>query len=134
MSANGNVTVRIVDGPLPASSPWMAEGAGAVCCFEGVVRGEEDGRAIAGLSYQTYDPMAERQLQRLADQAMARFSLLGLRVEHSRGFVPAGGCSLRLRVASRHRKQALAAMDWFIDALKRDVPIWKRVGSKEAAA
>jgi molybdopterin synthase catalytic subunit len=39
--------------------------------------------------------------------------------------VPVGACSLRLLVAAAHRKPALKAMDEFIDALKRDIPIWK---------
>lgn len=121
--------VTIIDGPLGQADradrrDFTAE-AGAVVCFEGVVRPTEDGRAIAGLTYQTYDPMAQRQLQRLADEASERFDLLGVAARHSRGFVPAGGCSFHLCVAAAHRKAALAAMDWFIDQMKRDAPIWK---------
>lgn len=121
-----NADVFIIDGSLaePRVQALTAE-AGAVLHFEGVVRPTEDDRVIAGLTYQTYDPMAERQLRQLAYQAIERFGLLAVAAEHSRGFVPAGGCSFRLRVAAAHRKAALAAMDWFIDQMKRDVPIWK---------
>jgi molybdopterin synthase catalytic subunit len=120
----------ITDGPLPEPcGPVFTAGAGAdagaVLRFEGVVRSTEDGRAIEGLTYQTYDPMAQRQLLQLAQQATEQFSLLAVVVEHSRGFVPAGQCSFRLWIAAGHRKPSLAAMDWFIDQMKRDVPIWK---------
>ncbi len=121
-----SVQVSIVEGPLPAEPPTRVEGAGAVLSFEGVVRPTEAEEPIAGLTYETYDPMAAQQLQRLGRAAVGRFGLLALSVEHSRGWVPNFACSFRLQVASAHRKEALAAMDWFIDRMKQDVPIWKR--------
>ncbi|MCC6581732.1 MAG: molybdenum cofactor biosynthesis protein MoaE [Phycisphaeraceae bacterium] len=120
------ITVRIHDGPLAAAERWSVEGAGAVVCFDGIVRPTEAGQPIAGLSYETYDPMAERELARLALEAIERFGLLAVKVEHSRGQVDHGACSFRLRIASSHRKEALAAADWFIDRMKQQVPIWKK--------
>lgn len=125
--------VDIYDGPLPSPGRWEVDRAGAMLCFDGVVRPLEDGQPIAGLHYQTYDPMAQRELQRLADQTLEQFDLLAIRVEHSRGFVPSGACSFRLRVASAHRQEALRAMDWFIDEMKAHVPIWKRPAWAEAS-
>lgn len=93
--------------------------------FEGVVRPVEQEVPIRGLRYDTYDPMAERELERLAREAVSRFDLLAVRVEHSRGFVPNFACSFRLRIASAHRKQGLTAADWYIDQMKQAVPIWK---------
>lgn len=121
-----NVTVQITNGAL--SSPpraFEAAACGAVVCFEGIVRPSEDGRMITGLEYTMYDPMAEKQLRRLAEEAINRFGLLAAGVEHSRGFVPVSAISFRLQIASSHRKEAIAAMGWYIDALKKDVPIWK---------
>jgi len=120
-----SVCVRIHDGPLPTATPWAVDGAGALIGFEGVVRPSEAGRPIAGLRYETYDPMAEKELRRLAGEAMQRFDILAVRVEHSRGFVANHACSFRLRIASAHRKAGLAAMDWYIDRMKQAVPIWK---------
>lgn len=94
--------VSILDGPLAASSPG-AYGGGAVICFEGVVRPTEDGRPVEALDYEVYEPMAQHTLEQLAGQAVSRFGLLVVEVEHSRGRVPAGACSFRLRVTSSHR-------------------------------
>jgi len=131
------VSVRITDGPLPPREiEDVLENAGALLWFEGIIRDHENGRAIAGLQYQTYDPMAEKQLCRLGESAIEQFGVLGVAVEHSRGYVGVGACSFRLRIASPHRKEGLAAMDWFIDEMKRDVPIWKSpvfAGSQEAS-
>ena len=120
-----NVTVQLHDGPIIAPIERTNAGAGAVVMFEGIVRMREQGRGISALDYHVYDPMAERELKRLADLITREFDLLAVTVMHSRGIVSVGQCSFRLVVAARHRKPALAAMDWFIDALKRDVPIWK---------
>lgn len=120
------VTVSIVDGPLPPAATRPASGAGAVALFEGVARPLEAEAPIEALEYEVYQPMAERRLLRLGEELMDRFTLLEMRVEHSRGVVGAGERSFRLIVCAPHRKEALAAMDEFIDRMKRDVPIWKR--------
>lgn len=110
--------------PMP-SHGWP--GAGAVLCFEGVIRPEEGDRRIDAIEYEVYRPMAERVLESLARQAKEAHGLLAVRVWHSEGRVPVGACSFRLEVASAHRAEGLAAMGWFIDAMKRDAPIWKRI-------
>jgi molybdopterin synthase catalytic subunit len=121
-----SVRVRIVDGPLPASArETPTEGAGAVVEFEGIVREREGNAAIRALDYSTYDPMALRQLTTLAGDIARKHGLLTLHADHSRGRVPVGACSFRLGVHAAHRKEALAAINEFIDRLKRDVPIWK---------
>jgi molybdopterin synthase catalytic subunit len=121
-----SIQVHIVDGALGETAPWRIEGAGAVLCFEGIVRPTEDGQPIAALDYEVYEPMASKVLAQIAEDLAASHGLLAVRVEHSRGRVGAGRCSFRLCVASIHRKEGLDAMDRFIDRLKRDVPIWKR--------
>ncbi len=126
--------ITIQNGPLEKAEPWSVQGAGAVLCFEGIIRPFEAGQPIAGLTYETYDPMTEQELKRLAEEAIERFGLLALKVEHSRGMVLNFACSFRLRVASAHRKEALAAMDWFIDRMKQQVPIWKRPVWKETVS
>lgn len=122
-----SIEVRIVEGEVPARAAGRpGPGVGSVIVFEGCVRGEERGRAIRGLAYEVYEVMAERELERLAREALARHGLTALRVWHSRGFVAVAGCSLRVEVDSPHRMEGLRALQEFIDALKRDVPIWKR--------
>ncbi|MCL4743343.1 MAG: molybdenum cofactor biosynthesis protein MoaE [Phycisphaerales bacterium] len=121
------VDVRICDGPLGTHHPNAPSvGGGAVIVFEGVVRPTENGHPIAGLHYETYEPMAQRQMHALATDLAQHLGLLRVSVEHSRGFVPVGGCSFRLVIVSPHRREAIEAVDRFIDRLKQDVPIWKR--------
>lgn len=125
--STSSIVVTFHQGALPAATSWQADGAGAAVTFEGIVRPGENGQAIAGLVYEAYQPMATNQLRKLATQVMAEHQLLALQVEHSEGEVVAGACSFRLRVAAMHRGPALAAMAQFIDRMKQQVPIWKKV-------
>lgn len=127
-----SVHVSIIDGVLPAARAALAgpaappDGAvGGFLVFEGIARALEDDRTLAALEYEAYEPMAREELRRLSEDVLAKHGLLALLVEHSRGRVAVGKCSFRLAIWSRHRKEALAAMDEFIDRMKRDVPIWK---------
>ena len=125
-----NITVCIQEGPLPAGQPaWPGRedvgAAGAIVCFEGVVRADENGRPITALDYEVYEPMATRELQRSAEDVARSCRLLAVSVVHSRGRVPVGQCAFRLQVVGTHRAEALRAVAEFIDRLKRDVPIWK---------
>jgi molybdopterin synthase catalytic subunit len=119
------INVSISEGALEPATPLHVTEAGAVICFEGVVRGREDGRLLEALLYETYDPMTLRELKSLALDVGAKHDLLGIHVQHSRGSVPAGQVSFRLQIASKHRAEAIASMDEFINRLKREVPLWK---------
>jgi len=120
------VSVAIVDGPLPEPDAWRPVDAGAIVVFEGVVRPREAGRRLAALWYEDYEPMTRQELEKLAEEVFDARVLLGLRLEHSRGRVPVGGCSFRLRIASEHRQAALLATAELIDRMKQHVPLWKR--------
>ncbi len=126
------VHVSIVDGPISRRGdvflhePPLNDGSpGAVLRFEGLVRRFENDRPVAGLHYETYDPMTERELAALATDIVARHRLTSISVVHSRGHVPVGGVSFALSVAAPHRAEAIVALAEFIDRMKRDVPIWK---------
>ncbi len=122
-----NVSVQISDGPLQAARvPQAGNGVGAVILFEGIVRVEEDGKPLAALDYEAYEPMASKMLHRIGTEVCEKFGVSSMCIEHSRGRVAPGQCSFRLRIESPHRKEGLAAADEFIDRMKKDVPIWKK--------
>lgn len=125
--SEGSRAARDADGPL---TPGVV---GAGLRFEGIVRRAEASEAHGGeerdlraLDYQTYDPMAERELRALARLIAEQHGLSSLVVLHSRGRVAVGEVSFVLIVESPHRAEAIAALSEFIDRLKQDVPIWKR--------
>lgn len=99
---------------------------GAAVVFEGVVRDNSRGRRTVYLDYEAYEDMAVKQMEELAEQALARFPIRDVAILHRLGRLEIGETSVLIVVASAHRAAAFDASRWLIDTLKRTVPIWKK--------
>ncbi|MGC1479709.1 MAG: molybdenum cofactor biosynthesis protein MoaE [Chthoniobacterales bacterium] len=110
---------------VPTLSADPAPATGARLDFLGIVRPTENGRPLAAIDYSYHPSLAGRELQRIADEAIATYPLTGLRLIHRVGRVPAGVASLFVRVDTAHRSPAYEASRWIIEQLKLRTPIWK---------
>ncbi len=99
---------------------------GAVVVFEGIVRNNTRGRRTLYLDYESYEEMALKQMELLAEKALAEFKVRDVRIVHRLGRLLIGETSVLIVVASEHRAAAFDACRWLIDTLKRTVPIWKK--------
>jgi molybdopterin synthase catalytic subunit len=99
---------------------------GASIIFVGTVRDVNDGRAVSGIEYTTYETMAVRELEAIVAEAASRFGTTDVVVEHRVGRLGLGEASVVIAVAHPHRAQAYDASRFIIEELKRRVPIWKR--------
>jgi molybdopterin synthase catalytic subunit len=99
---------------------------GAVVIFEGIVRNHSRGRGTLFLEYEAYEPMASKELEKLAAEAGNRFSVREVVVVHRLGHLEIGETSVLIAVAAAHRGPAFEACRWVIDSLKQTVPIWKK--------
>jgi molybdenum cofactor biosynthesis protein MoaC/molybdopterin converting factor subunit 1 len=94
--------------------------AGAIVSFEGVTRD------VPQLDYDAYAEMAREHLQRILVDVAARHAVLAAAVEHRLGTVALGEPSVIVCVSAAHRAEAFAGAREVIDAIKAQVPIWKR--------
>ena len=120
------VKVEIIKGPIfpfPADNERTDEGAELT--FNGRVRSIEDDKEITDLEYEQYDGMAEKELKIIAEETINKFSIHDLFCKHRVGKVKVGEVSLHVVIWSKHRKEGLDAMTYFISEIKRNVPIWK---------
>jgi molybdopterin synthase catalytic subunit len=99
--------------------------AGAVATFSGNVRVQNRGRRVEYLEYDAYRPMAEKQLRAIAEEAVRRWPCR-IAIRHRVGRLEIGEPSVLVAVATAHRAEAFAACRFAIDALKEQVPIWKK--------
>lgn len=99
---------------------------GAVALFDGVVRNHTRGRRTLYLDYEAYESMALKQMEALAQQALANYKIRDVTLVHRLGRLEIGETSVLIVVASAHRGAAFDACRWLIDTLKKSVPIWKR--------
>jgi molybdopterin synthase catalytic subunit len=99
---------------------------GAVVTFSGICRGAEGGETIAALTLEHYPGMAEAEIMRHADEAMARWPLNGLTIIHRVGRITPGENIVLVVTASSHRQAAFHAAEFLMDYLKTSAPFWKR--------
>jgi molybdopterin synthase catalytic subunit len=109
----------------------MSAGMGAAVYFLGVVRGTEGNASISALAYETFQRMAEHQINLLCDELAKRWPVESVRLVHRVGLVPVGEPSLWVEVIAPHRGEAFAACQWLIDEMKRLAPIWKKPVSSD---
>jgi molybdopterin synthase catalytic subunit len=123
--AAGALVDRALDAPALIRSVSHA-GAGAVVTFIGTVRDEHLGRRVVALDYAAYAPMAERELQAIAEEASRRWAAARVAVAHRVGALALGESSVAIAVSHPHRGPAFDACRWVLETIKRRVPIWKR--------
>jgi molybdopterin synthase catalytic subunit len=99
---------------------------GAVVSFTGLVRDLASHGAVTAIELEHYPAMTARSLQAIADQAAARWPLLGMRIIHRIGYLAAGEQIVMVVVASAHRQAAFDAAAFIMDFLKSRAPFWKK--------
>lgn len=100
--------------------------AGAEVLFTGLVRDHNEGRAVTHLEFESFAPMALRQLALIAGEIRARWDVSRVALVHRLGRVEIGDLCVVVGVSSAHRAAAFEGSRHGIDRLKQDVPIWKR--------
>jgi molybdopterin synthase catalytic subunit len=134
-----NVTIRIQESDFDVSREIasLTDGRndiGAVVSFTGICRGSEDDAEIAALTLEHYPGMAEAEIARHAETAMARWPVTGIRVVHRVGRITPGENIVLVVTASKHRQAAFEAAEFLMDYLKANAPFWKRVDSPDGAS
>jgi molybdopterin synthase catalytic subunit len=99
---------------------------GATVTLDGYVRQFTKGRETLFLIYEAYEPMALKEMEKLAVAAHDQFEISHVSIVHRLGRLEIGETSVVIAVAAPHRKAAFTACEWLIRELKRTVPIWKK--------
>jgi molybdopterin synthase catalytic subunit len=99
--------------------------SGAVVSFLGTVRSTKS-NPVDTLTLEHYAPLAQKQIEGFAHQAMQKFDLLEIRVIHRFGTLARGEPIVLVLAASEHRQAAFDGANFVMDWLKTDAPFWKR--------
>ncbi len=100
--------------------------SGGFCAFEGWVRDENEGRAVSGLEYEAYAPLAISEGERILDEAMQRYGVTAASAVHRVGDLKVGDLAVWIGVSAPHRDEAFRACRYIIDEIKQRLPIWKK--------
>lgn len=104
----------------------QSHGIGAICSFVGLMRDFNEGDSVQGMFLEHYPGMTEKSLQKIADEAMQRWPLIGYRIIHRVGPLLPNDQIVLVLVASAHRQAAFAACEFIMDFLKTRAPFWKK--------
>lgn len=106
---------------------------GAVVTFVGTVRDLNDGAQVAAMELEHYPGMTEASIDRIIDQAAARWPIHDALVIHRVGPLLPRDQIVLVAVTSAHRGEAFAACEFIIDYLKTEAPFWKKEQTPEGA-
>jgi molybdopterin synthase catalytic subunit len=127
--SGGSGTCTLSERPLDVAATIArvsGPGMGGIVTFLGAVRDEARGRAIRYLEYESYPEMAEREMQKIADEAAQRWPGVKVAISHRSGHLEVGELAVVIAAAAPHRAEAFEACRFAIDTLKQTVPIWKK--------
>ncbi|MFY0627188.1 MAG: molybdenum cofactor biosynthesis protein MoaE [Reichenbachiella sp.] len=101
-------------------------GAGAIDVFVGTTRDNTSGKGVRKLEFESYEPMAIKEIQSIIDRAKNKWPIKKYAVAHRIGIVEIGQEAVVIAISTPHRKEAFEACQFVIDELKKTVPIWKK--------
>ena len=123
-----NVTTDDID-PAYEIAQLKEDAIGAISLFFGTVR-DMHGELIA-LHLEHYEGMTEKQIAVIAEKAIAKFQLNGLRIIHRIGRLVPQDMIVMVAASSAHREASLKAVHYVMDYLKTDAPFWKAEETKK---
>lgn len=123
--------IRVQTAPFDphAETAAFAEGrdaAGALASFVGSVRNSAHGDVVTALELEAYPGFTEKQIAKIEADARGRFDLIDALVIHRHGRMVPGDAIVLVVALSKHRREALQAVDYLMDRLKTEAPFWKR--------
>jgi len=107
---------------------------GGIATFLGCARDFSEGRSVSEISFEAYGSMALAEMNKLREEAIAKFGLLEARIVHRVATVRAGDNIVFIAAGAEHRGPAFEGCRWMIDELKQRVPIWKKEITPEGEA
>ncbi len=98
---------------------------GAHNIFLGQVRADViDDKTVTAIEYTAYEDMANAKFHDIREAAFEKFELTCMHIYHSLGTVKAGEICLFVFVSSPRRKVVFEALEFIVEAIKADVPVF----------
>lgn len=98
---------------------------GAHQIFLGQVRADIlNEKEVKAIEYKSYEEMANTVFDEIREAAFQKFDLVCMHIYHSLGIVNAGEICLFVFVSSSHRKEAQKAIEFIVEEIKANVPVF----------
>jgi len=124
-----NISIKITSDKLnlQTCNDFVHDDAcGGIALFVGTVRNSTKNKAVKRLGFSAYEPMAIKEMYKIAEQALEKFAIHKIAIHHAVGNLKIGEIPVIITTSSPHRGAAFDACQYAIDTLKETVPIWKK--------
>ena len=98
---------------------------GAQTSFVGYVRDLNNNKDVKYLNLEVYEEMAFKELSKIENNALKKWSLIDSLIIHRYGKLNANEKIVLVSCFSQHRKDSFNACEFIMDYLKKDAPFWK---------
>ena len=98
---------------------------GAQTSFVGYVRDLNNNKDVKYLNLEVYEEMAFKELSRIENNALKKWSLIDTLIIHRYGKLNVNDKIVLVSCFSQHRKDSFDACEFIMDYLKKDAPFWK---------
>ncbi len=100
---------------------------GAHDIFLGQVRADMvDNKTIKAIEYTAYEEMANNKFHEIREATFGKYELSCMHIYHSLGTVNAGEICLFVFVSSLRRKVVFEALEYVVEEIKANVPVFGR--------
>ena len=101
---------------------------GAHQIFLGQVRGDLiDSKGVVAIEYTAHEEMANKAFDVIREAAFEKYDLVCMHIYHSLGVVKTGEICLFVFVSSKHRKDVQLAIEFIVEEIKKNVPVFGKV-------
>ncbi len=98
---------------------------GAHNIFLGQVRADEiEGKTVSAIEYTAYESMANQKFHEIREATFEKFEIASMHMYHSLGTVAVGEICLFVLVSSPHRAVVFEALQFVVEAIKKEVPVF----------
>lgn len=126
---NTRIDIKLTSDPLNLQECYdfvLDDANGGIAVFVGTVRNQTKKKTVTYLEFTAYEPMAIKEMKKIAEQALEKFGVSKIALHHALGALPIRAVPVIIAVSSPHREAAFKACQYAIDTLKQTVPIWKK--------
>ena len=126
---NKNISIKITSDKLNLETCTrfvQEDSCGGIAIFIGTVRNITQNKAVKRLDFSAYEPMAVKEMYKIAEQTIQKFNIRKIAIHHALGNLNIGDVPVIIAVSSAHRGATFEACQYAIDTLKKTVPIWKK--------
>ncbi len=136
-------TYKNVFRPGAISSTFIAESIakhqsktdiGAHNIFLGQVRADQiNGKDVIAIEYSAYEDMANKKFHDIREATFEKFNLSCMHIYHSQGTVKTGEICLFVFVSSPRRKEVFKALEYVVEKIKAEVPVFGKEVFEDAS-